>query len=76
MNYKDYYISIIEEDCDENIGGYYCEIYKKGIEDFREDYIIDYFCIWFDQIQKNNSVEYWVKKYIDEILETKEKILN
>lgn len=65
MEYKEWYIAVTE-DCDENKGGYYCEIYHKS--DTNHDNLIDYFCIHKKELEQNNNIEFWIKKYINENL--------
>lgn len=62
MEYKEWYIAVTE-DCDENKGGYYCEIYRKS--DTNHDNLIDYFCIHKEELEQNNNIEFWIRKYIN-----------
>lgn len=59
MEYKGFYITCIE-DCDENIGGYFCQVYKDKELDFE----IDYFCIHKEDLI-NKSIEDNIKEYIN-----------
>lgn len=57
MEYKGFYISRTN-DCDENIGGLFCQIYTESNFD-RE---IDNFCIHNNEM---DNIEGFIKKYID-----------
>lgn len=59
MKYKGYYVSCIC-DCDENLNGYYCEIYK----DNDEEEMVDYFCVHEDELRKDD-LETLMKKNVD-----------
>lgn len=61
MKYRDLYVSSTP-DCDENEGGYYCQVYLD--EDM--EYEIDDFCIHPEELAANPNVEHWMKEYIDE----------
>lgn len=56
------YIHYIE-DCDENKGGYYCEVYDTEEMDNR----IDYFCVHTDDCDCNNveDVEKFIRWYAE-----------
>ena len=57
MKYGNVWITTTE-DCDENEGGYYCEVYAD------EDWVyrIDYFCITLDQLNEHD-LEWWLNEY-------------
>lgn len=59
MKYKDLYISCTE-DCEENEGGYFCQVYT----DESLDDEIDYFCIHTDELE-TNTIEDNIRLYID-----------
>lgn len=54
------YITCIQ-DCDENEGGYYCQVYTD--EELAEE--VDYFCIHIDDCDCNNQeeVENFIRQY-------------
>ena len=60
MKYGKVWISCIE-DCAENKGGYFCQVYAD--EDM--EYEIDYFCIHTDDCNcaDKNEVENFIKEY-------------
>ena len=53
----------IMDDCGENKGGYYCEIYLNGIDD--DAY--DYFVIHKEDLTNGVSEEELAKKYVSSI---------
>lgn len=60
MEYRGLYISTTE-DCGENLGGYYCQVYvDEGMSDE-----IDDFCIHPDELRENPDVDYWIGLNID-----------
>lgn len=82
MNYKEFYISRTE-DCDENIGGYFCQVYA----DENMDYEIDNFCIHKEDLDKhryakendllNNEdliIEY-INNYFDNLTKLRKEVL-
>ena len=64
MLYRELEISCIE-DCGENTGGYYCEVFT--LEPYYD--CIDSFCIHPDELQMNPDPEYWQKQYLDNAYE-------
>jgi len=65
MKYRDFYITYIN-DCGENEGGYFCEIYILDEYNSRSECdILDYFCIKPDELVSVSDVEYWIREYID-----------
>ena len=60
MSYKGFYITYTE-DCEENLGGYFCQVYA----DKKLDYEIDYFCIHKEELI-NNNVQENIMNYINE----------
>lgn len=59
MEYKGFYITHIE-DCSENKGGYFCQVYTNSTL----DYELDYFCIHKENLI-NSSLEQNIIEYID-----------
>ena len=59
MEYKGFYITYID-DCNENVGGYFCQVYTNN----NLDYELDNFCIHKEDLI-NSSVEENITKYID-----------
>ena len=68
MKYKGFIITCIEDKA-ENLGGYYCEIYKSQA-DYNDGNYFDYFVIHKEDVSKN-SIRYdnecvrLIKEYID-----------
>ncbi len=60
MEYRGVYISTTD-DCGENLGGYYCQVYA----DEEMSYEIDDFCIHPAELRENPDVDYWIKWNID-----------
>lgn len=63
MEYKGLEIGCVE-DCGDNEGGYFCEVYT--IEPVYDR--IDFFSIHPEELRENPDTEYWQRKYIDEEL--------
>lgn len=63
MDYKNYHISILD-DVDENEPeALLCKIYPK--DDLKFEFLIDYFWINKKELQQNDDITFWVKKYIN-----------
>ena len=60
MEYRGLYISATE-DCCENEGGYYCQVYTDA--DYQ--YQIDEFCIHPDELEENPDIDYWIRVNMD-----------
>lgn len=60
MEYRGLVIDCID-DCNENAGGYFCEVHRADVLDDR----IDYFCIHPEDLSENPDVEFWMREYID-----------
>lgn len=59
-----YYVSFTD-DCDDNVGGYFCQVYEeKPHEDLGEE--IDYFVIHKEDIGKYN-IEELVQNYVEKL---------
>lgn len=52
MEYKGFYVTYTA-DCEDNLGGYFCQVYK----DSNLDYEIDNFCIHKEELLENNVQE-------------------
>lgn len=63
MKYRGLFISVTP-DCDENTGGYYCQVYTD--EDMANQ--IDDFCIHPDELAENASIDYWIRVNVDSII--------
>jgi hypothetical protein len=61
MEYRGLVISLTD-DCEENTGGYFCEVHQPDVLDDR----IDYFCIHPDELSENPDIEFWIRNYIDD----------
>lgn len=46
------------EDCGDNIGGYYCQVY----DDKYYENEIDNFCIHADELEQNPDIDYWIRE--------------
>lgn len=60
MEYRGLYISTTD-DCGENLGGYYCQVYAD--EGMTEE--IDDFCIHPAELRENPDINYWIRLNID-----------
>ncbi|MDR1502273.1 MAG: hypothetical protein LBT43_07450 [Prevotella sp.] len=63
IHYKGYSVTFTD-DCDENKGGYYCQVYSDA--DYNCE--IDYFCIHPEDFTNDNDVERLAREYIDALL--------
>lgn len=65
MQYKGYYVTFVA-DCDDNTGGYFCEIYEDESFDNR----LDFFCIYKDSVdcKDDTAVEDFAKQMVDSFI--------
>ena len=65
MYYKNWYVSYID-DCDENKGGYFCQVYDKNDKVRGDGESLDYFCIHpYDLTENHSNLEFLLQAYID-----------